>query len=373
MSLQYSAHDVVGAVRKVTPTLRTSPRTIASDQLVLLDDHVVEVTCGSVRWASVSVGPRVGSWLRKHQINVLALPCPSVVRGSAGLRDCLSRDDLPEFLDTASQAMSDMAMLPHPLDAGDRDAIVFSGHQPGYFRTLSFYAKLATSEVFCVADDMQFVRCEWQNRQRFPRPGGCGTLWLTVPLRSGKNFESLQCKRVAVHDSGRDWRLKHWHTIESLYSAAPHFDRYAPFLHRIFQRRWHTLAALCEAVFRFVALELAITRPLVVMSSQVGLPPGLRKGERIAKEIRVIQAQLPHRNAIYLSGADAAYLDAIRPSGVRERDFLEHQRIVVKRCTIDGEYVERQAGLSAQSPAIVFLFYLGPDAGRLLAAATRCQ
>jgi len=252
--------------------------------------------------------------------------------------------------------------------------VVFSGHQPGYFRSLGFFAKMAMSDIFCFADDMQFVRREWQNRQRFPQPGNPGTTWLTVPLLSGSGLESIRSKRIANENQDRDWRLKHWRTIEFVYKRAPYFDRYAPFIHTLYQRKWLTLGALCEAITRYSALAFGIDRPVLVNSSQVGFSAGLRKGERIAAEIQRLRRRLSSkRPAVYLSGAGASYFDARRFSGIFEKDFLEHRGIEIRSCTVDPSIIVRETGIDPYAPAITFLFYLGADAGRLMEEAVRCR
>lgn len=364
------------------------PISVAADQIVLLDyENVVQISGGSARFVALRLGPVIGSYLRSLGTTSLALgeQGPASASFAARLLDHVARDDLFSLkleLSRASHrayphrrsAALENRLCTHEKHAPINSGVVFSGHQPGYFRSLGFFAKMAISDIFCFADDMQFVRGEWQNRQRFPRPDNRGTLWLTVPLLSGSGFESIRSKRIANENRDRDWKFKHWRTIESACKRAPYFDRYAPFLHTLYQRKWRTLGALCEAITRHSALELGIERPALVNSSQVGFSAGLRKGERIAAEIQTLRRQLSSkRPAVYLSGAGASYLDVRRFSGVPEKDFLEHRGIEIRSCTVDSGIIARETGLDPHSPAIAFLFHLGADAGRVMKEAVRCR
>jgi hypothetical protein len=368
------AEESAAAIRYIHPT------SAAADQIVLLDDNVLWISASNVHFAPFPVGPAIGAYLRSLGMTslVIAEQNQGSARKAVDLLDCIVRDDLFGLNLELRRVSLRLGERPQVFSVNKKCApsegeIVFSGHQPGYFRSLGFFAKMASSDIFCFADDLQYMRREWQNRQRFPRPGGVGVMWLTVPLLSGSGFESIRSKRIANGEPGHNWRFKHWKTIESAYARARYFDRYAPFLHNVYQRDWQTLGALCEAITRFCALELGIKTPILINSSQVNLPVGLRKGERIAAEIEALRRQLPDGRAVYLKGAGASYLDTKRPSGVSERDFLERQGIEIRSCIVDTSIITRETGLDPYSPAVAFLFHLGPDACRLMTEATRCQ
>lgn len=360
---------------------------IRANQLVIVDDNILEIKDGRAAWIPFQIGPNVRSHLSNLRRNTLTLACSASSTASEILAALIS-DDVAKLCSLAI-AHQDYKTGHSPSVTPDvvcspkiRNVVVFpnycahvfSGHQPGYLRPLGFFAKMAVSDTFCFADDMQFVKREWQNRQRIPMGSRIGTSWLTVPLLTNGHFSSIASKRIANYPTRGSWSISHWRKIESTFGRAPYFDQYAQFLFSLYQNPWRSLAALCEATTRFVALELDICTPSVVSSSSIPFPPGLAKGERIAAEIGALH-RLMHidKPLVYLCGPGAGYLNVRRPSGVRERDFIESRGIRIQTCTVDTTFIARETGLDPHGPAISFLFHFGRHASVILKDAIACQ
>lgn len=99
-----------------------------------------------------------------------------------------------------------------------RVAILQSNYIPwkGYFDLINLV------DEFILYDDMQFTRRDWRNRNKIKTPDG--PLWLTIPVETKGRF--LQPIRETVV-SDPDWGRKHWKTIRTFYSRAPHFKTFA--------------------------------------------------------------------------------------------------------------------------------------------------
>jgi hypothetical protein len=359
-------------------------------EIHLLDDHLLRCTDAVVDFLPFPAGPRTRALMRALGVSGLRW------RPRAHPHDCgerglhaLEGDDAEALLALVSCEQSEWHVV-SVAPSSQEDALwdccrgaasahrcepgtmSFAGHQPGYLPHLSFFAKMQAVDVFTFADDLQFVRREWHNRQRIPADNRDHWRWLTVPVRRGARLEAIGEKTIGVGSQSSDWRSEHWQAIRRAYGATPFFDCYAPFLETIYARRWRTLNALNEALTRYLAHALGTTPPVLIRASEVPFSPGLRKGERIAAEIVAIAARIGARvrRVVYVAGCGAAYLNQARKDGKRERDFLTESRIFICSCSMDDAVLrEASQGLDARSPAVTFLFNLGPRAGDVLRAA----
>ena len=78
-------------------------------------------------------------------------------------------------------------MLTNSEQNNAKQEFTFSAHQPNYLPYLGFFDKIVRSDVFIIADITQFVRQDWQNRNRIKGPSG--VFWLTVPIEHVGHFQ----------------------------------------------------------------------------------------------------------------------------------------------------------------------------------------
>ncbi len=126
--------------------------------------------------------------------------------------------------------------------------MILTAHQPAYIPWLGLLHKIALSDMFCLFDDVQYLKKEWMNRNRIKTAQG--PIWLTVPVLNKGHYD-LKCKDVQINDA-LPWRRKHWHSILSAYGKAPYFKSYADFFEDVYSKNWTHLSALNEHILRFL-------------------------------------------------------------------------------------------------------------------------
>lgn len=104
--------------------------------------------------------------------------------------------------------------------SGTNEMILTAG-QVGYFGWLGFYAKIASAELFCAFDAVQYERRGWDNRNYIKTDQG--PLLLSVPVESKGHFGKRLCDVELVNGN---WTRKHMRSIELAYAKAPYFEQH---------------------------------------------------------------------------------------------------------------------------------------------------
>ena len=132
--------------------------------------------------------------------------------------------------------------------------MILTAHQPVYLPWLGLFHKIALADTFCFFDDVQYLKKDWNNRNKIKTPQG--PLWLTVPvLTTGHREKSL--REIEINNTV-DWRRKHWRSLSANYSKARYFSRYAEFFEDVYGREWKYLAELNEHMLKWFLKELDI-------------------------------------------------------------------------------------------------------------------
>ena len=133
--------------------------------------------------------------------------------------------------------------------------MILTAHQPVYLPWLGLFHKIALSDMFCVFDDVQYLKKDWNNRNRIKT--NSGALWLTVPvLTSGHREKSIREIRI---NNTIGWRRKHWDTILFAYKKAPYFSRYADFFEDLYKKEWDSLVKLNDYILFYLFKEIGIS------------------------------------------------------------------------------------------------------------------
>lgn len=146
---------------------------------------------------------------------------------------------------------------------------IVSGHQPVYLPWLGLFHKLSLCNTFVYMDTVQYLKGDWNNRNKIRTPHG--DLLLTAPVdkkRSGVMLDEIYLKPGNL-DSNEFWQNEHFITIENNYKNTPFFSRYIDDLHMIYKKRsWERLVDICWAQFELVRSYLGLSDKKVVRMSE---------------------------------------------------------------------------------------------------------
>ena len=132
--------------------------------------------------------------------------------------------------------------------------MILTAHQPVYLPWLGLFHKIALSDTFCIFDDVQYLKRDWNNRNQMKTHNG--VLWLTVPVLTEGHREK-PIREIRINNT-IDWRKKHWNTILLAYKKAPYFEKYADFFESLYKKEWEKLVELNDFVLVYLLKELGI-------------------------------------------------------------------------------------------------------------------
>lgn len=148
--------------------------------------------------------------------------------------------------------------------------------QPNYIPWKGVFDLISKVDVFVFYDDVQYTRRDWRNRNIIKTPQG--TQYLSVPVR----YETGSLIKDVEIDQSSNWQNKHYKSIVSNYSKAPHFKKYKGILEDIFQETtWDSIAELDIFATKRIAQELDLNVEWV-RSSDLKMS-GEKSGEKIIK------------------------------------------------------------------------------------------
>jgi hypothetical protein len=175
--------------------------------------------------------------------------------------------------------------------------MIVAGHQPNYLPWIGFFDKIKRSDIFIIEDNLQYVKREFQNRNRIKT--ATEALWLTVPVECDYQ---VPINEVRVAKKGQpDWAKRHWLCLKYNYSKAPYWEKYCGFFEDAYSRDWNLLLDLNLHLIKGIMGFLNIKTPLVMASSL----------NAYGKNSELVLTQCKKLNAdVYLSGNGARqYLD----------------------------------------------------------------
>jgi len=222
---------------------------------------------------------------------------------------------------------------------GKRVAIIQSAYVPwkGYFDLIR-----RVDEVI-LYDDAQFTKRDWRNRNRIKTASG--PLWLTIPVEvKGKYLQAIKDAKV----SDATWKERHWRTLQTTYSKAPHYRVYAAALEELY--RGCDSNCLSAINFRFISkfCELLSIETSITWSMDYLLSGG--RTERLVTLCQQAGA------TEYLSGPAArAYI---------EPSFFEQAGITLSYMDYEGypEYPQLYPPFDHHVSLIDLLVHTGPEA-----------
>lgn len=176
--------------------------------------------------------------------------------------------------------------------------MIVSINQPAYLPWLGYFHRIAISDIHIVLDHVQFEKNSFVNRNKIrTKEGWC---WLTVPLRTKGLFGNLEINTLEISQDNR-WSKKHWSSIASNYSKAPHFEEFVWIVKGIYSESWRKFNELVKAITSNILKSLNIKTQLLYSSQ---MSPAGQKDELVLNLCKEVGA------TTYISGPlGRGYLD----------------------------------------------------------------
>jgi len=132
--------------------------------------------------------------------------------------------------------------------------MIITAHQSVYLPWIGLFHKIALADYYVFLDSVQYLKKDWNNRNKIKSPQGW--TYLTVPVYSKGKF--LQLLSDVKIDNKINWRKKHWNSIKLFYKKTPYFDEYAPFFEELYKKEWIMLNNLNREIMKFILKKLGI-------------------------------------------------------------------------------------------------------------------
>jgi hypothetical protein len=230
---------------------------------------------------------------------------------------------------------------------------IVTGHQPVYLPWLGLFHKIALSDVYVYMDDVQYLRKDWNNRNRILGPHGA--FWLTVPVdlkhSATMNLKDIRlCRNGDPRDKG-GWQYEHWKSIQCSYRKCAYWSVYSPFLEAVYmQRIWHGLSDLNEYMLRYFLEQLDIKVDII-------------KAAEHGFEGRKSDLVLDHCCEL---GAEVCVLGEQGRNYLNEADFVQQGIHVYYQSYNHPRYTQRYKGFTSHLSVVDLLFNKGPESREIL-------
>ena len=213
--------------------------------------------------------------------------------------------------------------------------MTLSGNQPYLLPYLGYWQLIHAADRFLIADDYDFIKAGWVNRNRILLNGA--PYYLRVEMVEHTPSRLIMDKRVAMKPAWLNDKLR---TLEMAYHRAPFFAQGYALAERILTYPERNLALFLEHSIQEVCAYLGITTP-ISRSSELTGNSRFRREERIYDFCARLGADtyinLPGGQKLYDYGAFAAH-------GIRLR-FI--QPILKPYKQFGDRFVERLSILDA--------------------------
>jgi len=146
---------------------------------------------------------------------------------------------------------------------------ILSGHQPVYLPWLGLFHKLSLCDIFVYMDTVQYLRQDWNNRNKIRTPHG--SFMLTVPIDKKKSGQSLHETLIKQDDKGNKnyWQTQHFTSIKANYIKTPFLKDYIQELeHMYMEVSWNSLVDLCWSQFGLFRSWLGLEKQSIVRMSE---------------------------------------------------------------------------------------------------------
>ena len=212
---------------------------------------------------------------------------------------------------------------------------IFTIHQPGYYKNIGYYVKLALADHFLSFDTTQYVCRERQNRQKFMVHKQCRRL--TIPVLGGRGRINTK-----VID---EWyyRQQHIDTLCQKYKYYPQWSSYKYILHTIYKNTWYYLHDINDTLTFVVLRELKVVTQYIRLSSLYSdtCKPDkktISKWAKIVMHIKKYQHLIKQYSRcayiIWYRQKHLHYMERSNDLWIQEREIMQEEDVSPKYYTI---------------------------------------
>jgi hypothetical protein len=165
--------------------------------------------------------------------------------------------------------------------------MIISISQPAYIPWLGYFDRIAMSDVAIVLDSVMLERSSktrFTNRNKIRTENGWS--WLTIPVKTSGLCQPVI--RDVIIDNEQRWRVKHWKTIQQMYSRSPFFSHYDQSFESFYNKEWENLSVALSEMTTYLLSILGI-KTKILYSSQLGI--GGEKAELILNLCKALNAK----------------------------------------------------------------------------------
>jgi hypothetical protein len=212
---------------------------------------------------------------------------------------------------------------------------------PEYFPSINLYLKLLYSDVFLLADNLQYSKHSLVNRTNIKTPEG--KKWLTVPvLTSKKGIQTITEVNILPESN---WRRKHELALKANYKFSPYFEYYFPKYEKLFNSEWQSILNLDITIIDIIKKQLRINKELHYSSKLKSEKSGTDRISELVKKYNCDAYLIFESEISFVNKKDL------------EKDGIE---LIIKKFIIK-EYMQQFEPFIPDLSIIDLLFNLGND------------
>lgn len=222
--------------------------------------------------------------------------------------------------------------------------MILGANQPYFLPYLGYFQLINAVDVFLIADDFQYIRHGWINRNRILRDGKI--VYLKLPLIHPSQNKPINAHKICGSPQALD------RVVEAAYRHAPCFKDVFPIFREITSYTDDDLAGFLVHSIKLICRYLEIDTQIILNSSRK-IETSLKKQERIV-EMNLQMGATKYINAIggreiyskerfLQSGIKLEFLQSGLPpyKQMRTQEFVPALSILDIMMNVKQEYVKR--------------------------------
>ncbi|MNN12203.1 WbqC-like protein family protein [compost metagenome] len=214
--------------------------------------------------------------------------------------------------------------------------------QSNYLPWKGYFDIIHDVDLFIFYDDVQYTKNDWRNRNKVKT--GTGSQWITIPIKASS--QQLICD-VGLPNS--NWDIKHFKTLNALYSKATYYKKFKSFLEYVYlEKEWSSLSELNKYLIQFISREFLGLKTIFADSRE--FYSERKKLDRLVSLLKNVNADT------YISGPAA-------------KDYIDDSRFEKEKITLIykdysnyPEYLQFHPPFDHYVTILDLLFHTGPDA-----------
>lgn len=159
--------------------------------------------------------------------------------------------------------------------------------QPYLFPYIGYYQMINGSDYFVIADDVQFIKKGWINRNRILLNGEPSLI--TLPLNRDSTYLKIY-ERSFENQAGSKRRITFLNKIVNSYHKAPEFTNVYPLIEKIMSFENYNVAEFLHNSIKEICLYLDISTKIIVEST-LNLPSELDYQDSIIYVCKELKAK----------------------------------------------------------------------------------